>query len=579
MSKIKFFSLIIVCYFYCTSLYAQVGVTIEIKGVTDEIATNVRLFLSIEQQKSHTLLTEGRLRRIHNKAQQEIVNALQPFGYYRPVIDSKLTQPSPNQWLATYTINAGPPLLISQLKLIVKGGAKSDTEFKTLIEGVPLHKGNIFNHATYGAVKSSFINLAVERGYFRAKFIQNKVEIDLNVYEARVYLEFDSGPRYLFGEITIQQDVLDQDLLQRYIPFKKGSMYTLSKVIELQHALNDSNYFNSVEVSSGKPLDKSTEIPINVSLKPRKKNRYTFGLGYGTDTGARAKIGWEKPRVNKKGHRFNTEAKVSELGHSASAYYRVPILNPRTDQMIYSIGETNEKTETSDSTLRSIGAALNRNHNDWRESIAINYQQEEYIISNDRGDSTLLIPNVNWSRTWGNNFINTIDGLRFDIGFRGANKSLLSDTDFFQVQSGIKVISSFGQYNRIIARGRIGSTSTQEFNQLPASVRFFAGGTQSVRGYEYQSLGPKDVNGKVIGGKHLMTGSIEFEHSFSNKWGAAIFYDAGNAIDNINDKLERGAGIGFRWKSPVGTIRIDIANAVSRDDNQWRLHINIGPDL
>ena len=579
MSKIKFFSLIIVCYFYCTSLYAQVGVTVEIKGVTDEIATNVRLFLSIEQQKSHTLLTEGRLRRIHNKAQQEIVNALQPFGYYRPIIDSKLSQPSPNQWLASYTINAGPPLLISELKLSVRGEAKIDPEFKTLIEDTPLRKGKIFNHVTYGTVKSSFINLAVERGYFKAKFIQNSVEIDLNAYEARVYLEFDSGPRYQFGEITLRQDVLNQDLLQRYIPFKKGSMYTLSKVIELQHALNDSNYFNSVEVSSGKPLDKSTEIPIIVSLKPRKKNRYTFGVGYGTDTGARVKLGWEKPRINKNGHRFNTEAKVSELGYSVSAYYRVPILNPRTDQMIYSVGETNEKTETSDSTLRSIGAALNRNHNNWRESIAINYQQEEYVISEDRGDSSLLIPNVNWSRTWGNNFINTFDGLRFDIGFRGANKSLLSDSDFFQVQSGIKAISSFGQRNRIIARGRIGSTWTQEFNQLPASVRFFAGGTQSVRGYEYQSLGPKDVNGKVIGGKHLMSGSIEIEHSFSNKWGAAIFYDAGNAIDNINDKLERGAGIGFRWKSPVGTIRIDIANAVSRDDNQWRLHINIGPDL
>jgi len=170
-------------------------------------------------------------------------------------------------------------------------------------------------------------------------------------------------------------------------------------------------------------------------------------------------------------------------------------------------------------------------------------------------------------------------GLRFDVSLRGASKNLVSDTDFLQLQGGVKAITPLGKSNRVIARGRLGTTWTDEFHQLPSSIRFFAGGAQSVRGYAYQSLGPRDDNGQVIGGQHLMVGSIELEHSLNSKWGAALFYDGGNAIDKFTDKLERGAGFGLRWKSPVGAVRVDLASAVSRDGHPWRIHFNIGPDL
>ena len=247
--------------------------------------------------------------------------------------------------------------------------------------------------------------------------------------------------------------------------------------------------------------------------------------------------------------------------------------------MIYSAGRKNEKTDTSDSTVSTIGASLKHSRGEWRESISLNYQQEDFVDGDDAGQSYLLIPGINWSRTWGSNFIYTLDGLRFNLGWRGASKELLSDTDFSQLQGSIKAITSISPRNRIITRGSLGTTWTNDFEQLPSSVRFFAGGAQSVRGYTYQSLGPLNASDQVIGGKHLMVGSIEFEHSFNGKWGVALFYDAGNAIDSLSDKLERGAGFGLRWKSPIGPVRIDLASAISQDGQPWRLHINIGPDL
>jgi len=564
---------------YSTASFGQINVNIEIKGVSGNLADNVRLFLSIEQQKDHALMSEARLHRLHKKAPQEIGNALQPFGYYRPIINAELTQTSPDHWQAIYNINPGPPLLIAQFELTISEEMKKDPEFQSLTRNLKLRKGDVLNQVKYENIKADLARLATERGYFSARFIEHRVEVDLDAYEARIHLHYEGGPRYRFGEVLLNQDVLDPDLLRRYIPFQIGAPYTLNELIDFQHALNDSDYFRTAEVSPGQPHPESGEIPITVALTPRNRHHFSFGLGYGTDTGARAKFGWEIPRLNRRGHRFNNEIKVSEIGYSVSVHYRVPVLNPRTDQMVYSAGEVNEKTDSSDSTVRTISASLNRNHGSWRESVFINFQQEEYIVADDRGISTLLIPGVNWSRTWASNFIYTIDGLRFDIGLRGANTILISDNNFFQAQGGIKGINPLGRRNRLIARGRLGGTWTDTFHELPSSVRFFAGGTQSVRGYAYQSLGPLDNSGEVVGGRYLMVGSIEYEYSFNGKWGLALFYDGGNAIDDIADDLEQGAGFGVRWQSPIGPVRFDLATAVTVEGRPWRLHINIGPDL
>lgn len=565
--------------FYTTVSFAQISINVEIKGVSAKLADNVRLFLSIEQQKGNALLSEARLRRLHKKAPLEINKALQPFGYYRPVVNAELTNVSTGLWKAVYNIDPGPPLRIGQFNFSISEEMRKDPAFKTLIEKPPLQTGAVFNHVEYENFKSTLAKLAAERGYFSARFSEHRIEVDLEKYEARVYLNYQGGPRYRFGDVTLNQDVLNPEFLRRYIPFEKGAPYTLYELIDLQQALNDTDYFRTVEVSPGQAQSDSAEIPVSVMLTPRKRHHYSIGLGFGTNTGARTKFGWDISPLNKRGHRLKTEAKVSQIGYSLGTQYSVPVLNPRTDQIIYSTGIVNEKTDTSESTALTIGASLNRNRGSWRETLSLNYQQEKYAIADDRGVSNLLIPGANWRRTWGRNFIYTVDGLRFDIGLRGASKALISDTDFFQIQGGIKTINSLGHRNRIITSGNVGATWTQEFNQLPSSVRFFAGGSQSVRGYAYQSLGPVDNDGEVIGGQYLVVGSIEFEHSLNNKWGLALFYDIGNALDNINDALERGAGFGVRWKSPVGTIRIDLANAISQDGRPWRIHFNIGPDL
>jgi len=195
------------------------------------------------------------------------------------------------------------------------------------------------------------------------------------------------------------------------------------------------------------------------------------------------------------------------------------------------------------------------------------------------GLSRLLIPGVSWTRIDADSRIYTTRGSRLALSLQGAARGVLSNTSFAQADLQAKVIRSFGTGNRLIVRGEAGATYVSDFSRLPVSLRFFAGGDNSVRGYAYRSLGPTDASGAVIGGRYLLVGSVEYDRRIVGNWGAAVFYDAGNAFNSRPASLKRGAGVGLRWRSPVGMVRIDLASALSEPGHPLRLHISIGPDL
>ncbi len=561
---------------------AQVEVTVVISGIDSTLENNVRAYLSIEQQKQNPLLGPDQLRRLHRKAEAEIAAALQPYGYYRPEIDASLTQEGEEAWLTSYRIEPGPPIPLELFEFSLSSEMAADPEFEALVETRLPRTGTAFSHLEYQAFKASLSRLADERGYFEAEFTRHRVEVDLETYVVRVFLDYAGGPRYRYGELRLSQDVLDEDLAKRFVPFNRGEPYLLDRLIELQQALNNSDYFQSVEVAPGALDRDAVEVPIEVTLTRRARHRYDFGIGYGTDTGARASFGWRIPRVNRRGHRFDTELQVSEIGHSLIANYRVPVLNPRTDQIVYRAGEIEQNVEDSESLRREVGVSLQHGRGKWRETLSLDFQREDFTVGDDSDTSSLLIPGVAWSRTWGREFINVLEGVRLDVGLRGASEDFASDTGFVQLRGSLKFITSLGPRDRVIMRGAFGSTETTAFDEIPSSLRFFAGGGSSVRGYAYQSLGPTDADGEVIGGRYLLVGSAEYEHYFNDRWGVALFYDVGNAfddiVDEIGDELESGVGFGLRWKSPIGPVRVDVANSISEDE-EWRLHINIGPDL
>ncbi len=563
----------------CPGAGAAPDIIVTLEGVEGDIKDNILEYLSIAQQKKDTDLTPGLVEKLHKQAPDQIRQALQPFGYYNPVIQSELVQED-SVWQAHYTIDPGKPVVIDSIDISIEGEAAGDENFTTMLKELPLKKGDVLNHQHYEEAKRMFYNTAAKFGYIKAEMIVSRVDVYPDTYIAAVTLHFNSGPRYYFGEIEFIQDTFDPEFVSRFAQFHRGDPYQLSDILMLQNSLNNSDYFDSVEITPLMDESENRQVPLRITLLPRKRNKYTAGLGYGTDTGFRGSLGWENRRITRTGHRLKADLRLSEIKSSLTTEYIVPLANPRTDNFVYNAGRLIENTKTSESQKYSGGVHYNHTRNDWKESVYIKYELEKYEVGDDTGHSALLIPGISWTKINIDNFHLPVQGSRLYLDIRGAHESLLSDTSFMQFHMLLKYIFRITPLSRLILRGEGGGTLINEFSELPPSVRFFAGGDTSVRGYAYQSLGPEDEEGNVKGGKHLVVGSVEFEHQILDfdKWSAAVFYDAGNAINELSDTLKKGAGFGVRWKSPVGPVRVDLGFPLDKADKSWRIHLIIGPD-
>lgn len=550
---------------------------VEVEGVRRELERNIRSVLSLERLEKDEL-SEERIRRLHADATEEIAEALEPFGYYRPLVRSELRQEG-DQWIARYEVDSGPVMKVASVDLRVVGEGGGDPRFREIVNDFPVKRGADLFHPDYEEGKQALVELAATEGYLDAEFQENQIRVDLERYQADVILHYDTGPRYRFGEVRFNGNVLNENLLTGYVNFKRGEPLDVNKILELQNALSDSPYWSRVEVVTRQEQAQGLEVPIDVDLVPAKTMRFSGGLGYGTDSGARARGAWELRRLNRRGHRAEAEIQASQILQSLQASYFIPGPYPRTDVLSFNVGYRREDTDTSLSETGLIGTQRTQSRGGWREALSLTYQREDFEVGLDEGISTLLVPGASWERVKADDRIFTTNGYRLRLGIQGAEASVLSDSSFVQGNVQAKAIRTLGERNRIIGRAEFGYTATDEFRDLPPRFRFFAGGDQSVRGFAYQALGREDEDGNIIGGESLMVASLEYEIRFLEKWGAAVFYDTGSASESFGGVLARGAGLGVRWRSPIGPIRADVAWALSDDDRPIRFHLNIGPDL
>jgi len=558
---------------------AKLNVEVHIEGVSGDALNNVRTYLSVEQQKDDPYLTAERLRRLNHKADEQIKQALQPFGFYHPRINKTLKEEN-GRWVARYDIRPGAPVRLREVDLKLTGEGTKDPAFDRLLRSFPLKRGDVLNQQDYTKAKGQFQSLAVERGYFDFKFTRHEIQVDMAANTAIIRLHMDSGPRHRFGGVIFKQTFLNDGFLQRFVPFKPGDPYSMDELLNLQATLTDTNYFSNIDIKTLKDQAQGLQVPIEVDAGPSHKNHYAVGIGYGTDTGARGTLTWDIRHINRRGHHMENTLQLSELQDSFSSRYVIPILDPRTDSFSINSSLSRINTVTSLSKLFTAGVASTVSlRTGWVQTAYINYHREIYSVDGESGIANLVIPGITWTRIDANNRIYTRDGSKISVDIKGAQRLLLSDTSFIRLLVYGKLIRGIGSRGRVILRGDIGVTEMSNFHKLPATLRFFTGGAQSVRGYPYESLGATNSSGQVIGGDQLVVGSVEYDHQIVGKWSAGVFYDIGNAMVNFSTPLKQGAGFGIRWRSPVGMLRLDLAWALSKPGTPIHLHFNMGPDL
>ena len=560
-------------------LLAPVSASAEVKiaGLDDELATNVQLLLPLSGSACDS--ARWRIERLFRDADKSIHEALEALGYYEATISKSLTW-SEECWNASFDIEAGAPVIIANSKVEVQGAGASDSDLLPKVRVSRPAVGDVLNHGKYEAYKSDLLRTAISAGYFDSDYEHSTITIDRPERVADIDLLLQSGSKYVFGEVSFTQGIIRDPLLQGYTDIRPGQPYSSRSINELYEALSGSTYFAAASIST-EPLDTENKVvPVNVNLTPVKRHLYSIGGGFATDTGLQGRMGYTNRRVNDKGHQFDSRLFLSSVQSQLNATYRWPKDDPRKEWISIVAGAQHENTDTSESDTFKLGLLRTRAlSKSWLETRYVDYQYERFTIADQDTSSQLIIFGNNWEKEKGRSLSRVEVGHRLNIDLRGASDALGSDTSFLQLQMKARVIRGMGDKSRFQARATLGTTIKDALSELPASVRYFAGGDRSIRGYDFESLGPTNADGEVIGGSHLIEASIEVDRLFAQKWAIAAFVDSGSAFNSDDFDLSTGAGIGLRWYSPVGPIRVDLAHPFDDPDTDLRLHVSLGPEL
>lgn len=566
----------------CTLLLptlARAEIRVEVRGVSGDLKDNAEAYLTIRDEAERKDLDQATVERLHRQAGPQLRESLRPFGYYNPFIDANLSGAAP-QWRATYTIDPGPQTQLSLVDIVITGPGAEDFERELRRMKRRLTEGQPLLHSQYDEAKSLLASAAYAKGYLDALYTRSELRVKPSDNTAEAVLHFETGPRYYFGEFTIVQEEesrkLDDAFLRRYVPIRTGEPYDPQVLLDTQFALGDLGYFDSVEIVPQREQAVDQRVPLTINTTPRKTQRYEFGLGYGTDTGMRGLFGVDFRRLNSTGHTLHLETQISEIKNEAMVEYRIP-LGTKAGELFSITGNVGEQEYNSgNSYLRGVGIGLARTPGKWQRRYYLKYLHENSNLGEDSVIADLLMPGMALTRAELNNAIYTRRGWSLFVDVHGGANNLASTVSFAQVHTIGKLAWPIDwRRSRLLLRYEYGANWVEDFGRLPASQRFFAGGDESVRGYGYQSLGPKDSQGAVIGGNFLTTFSAELEVPVWNNWGVAVFADGGGADDSAAPDLHYGVGLGVRYRSPVGSIQVDLAHPLDRDESPVRLHFGV----
>jgi translocation and assembly module TamA len=569
--------LLVLFFLLPSPLGAAVTVDVQVKGVKGAMYDNILSRLKIFLHKDSRRLTGFEITRLHRHAEADIEEALAPFGYYAPSIVGTLEQDG-DAWRAVYTVDRGEPVRVTAVRISVEGPGGDDLAWAA--NEFPLKTGDVLDQDRYEKGKKQLVRSALRLGFLTARFSRLELRINRQAKTGEVDLVLDTGPRYLFGITTSDQKIIKPGLLARYLPYKVGDPWAPARLFELQRILYATDFFSRVSVRGDIDAAQDLQIPVTVELEtPQHLNRYSFGLGYATDTGARTQLQWRNRLLNTNGHKARGALQIAELENKFTLRYDIPRNDPRYDSYVVGATYNDQSWEQTQTRLMAAGLTLDHGEPRIRYGASIEGRNEKYDVGATSGTSKLLMPGANLAMIWADSLVSTRNGLQLAVNLNGASEATGSDATFLQVTGSSKLIFSPFRPWRLIGRGTLGATLVDSIDDLPPSLRYYAGGDQSIRGFDYKELGTKDSSGTVVGGRYLVVGSAELERSIDERWSLAAFFDVGNAMDDPKVDFEQGAGIGMRFRLPFGQVRLDLASALSDDNNPVRLHLSVGGDL
>lgn len=551
---------------------ATQGLEWHITGLSSPLKNNVDSHLAflIEKQgapDSHLL----------SKIEERIYQALRAKGYYQPhrlTITPHKTRSSPVVF--NIDIDPGKPVVITDIHVTLKGDCQNDPAYQVLLEKELPQQGELLDHGKFDHFLTQLSQLAAQRGYFDAALLNPELQVFPSKNQAVWQVRFDSGKRYCFGILTLQGSQIDTKLIEALVPFKSSEPYNSDKLLTFSQRLSETLWFSSVMITPQFDMRKDNDcLPLLLVVTPRIKNSVELGGRFSTEQGLGARCNWRKPWINSLGHSIESQLKISKPEQQLNLSYRLPLIKDPLKQY-YQFSVEFENKHENDTNSKSMNLKIARYldpWNTWKPSIILNWQGARFTQGSQAKMTTAaLYPSIHIDRLrqrggllpkWGDKQTYSLDLSRRDWSSRVNFTRFLFNNIW---------VRSPKKQHRCLLRYSGGWITTTNFSAVPATLRFFAGGDSNIygiRGYEHKTISPKDEQDKLTGASKLATASIEYHYSFINNWWFALFMDGGLAAHQFTrGAVKQGAGIGVRWDSPIGPIKLDFARAIN--DSQQR---------
>jgi len=583
--------------------WAAKVVRVDIDGLDGPMQHNVYLALSLVDALDKDI-SPRRLAYLLRVAESEARKALEPFGHYDATITASYANVGTAAIAVTYTIAPGEPVRVRRADIRIAGAGGEDAALQRSLTRFGPGSGEVFNHAEYEASKLHVSRALGERGYFDAALTTHRVAINRTQHSADIDLAWDSGTRYRMGGIRFVQTpktIIDAGILHSLPHWPAGAPWQQPFLDQFRQRLARLDYFSQIEIEPLINQATQYQVPIEVRLSPAKRSIYSAGLSFGTDSGFGLRLGLQRRYLNPRGLKFLTQLDLTRKRKTLTAQYRVPVFSwhsgwyslgvqgadEQTDYIDTRRGELSFSRSADISPQLNLAAAVHTLRERWAYDIDAStdgralYRHASYSYPALRAEYVRLDERLFPRR-----------GISGRAVLRSGIEGALSDATFLQVNARASVFLGLGERSRVILRGEIGHTFTNALNDMPPSLRFYAGGDRSIRGYEWREVGPRlvrfavDDSGTVrqldswaLGARNMLTASLELEHYFRNDWGMAVFVDGGSAFDGTSPDWHTGTGIGLRWKSPLGPLRFDLARGLNRPDSPFTVGIGLGVEF
>jgi len=548
-------------------------------AVAEELRPLLESHLQIMQERQNPKLSNRRFRFLARGAPDEIRELLATEGYFSPRIGQSVVR-SEAGWRARIMVDPGEPSRIASIKLEYQGAFADDSmafseRSTTLRKAWPLRAGMVFRDTLWAEGKAMLLRELHSDTYPAARIVESQAEVDPDLHTVSLRVVTDSGPAFRFGSLEISGiKTQPEQIVTGLNPIKPGTPYKERDLQDLQSRLQRTGYFSSVYVTASNNPEQASRVPIQIAVVENTKRKMKVGGGYSTDQGAGVELRYEDNLTFRPGWRSTSTLKLEQREQSASTRVQlVPIAYGFQPIISAKVERTDIQNEES-VTAQIVGQLQRiRGKTELSLSLDLNYDRNK-ISGADYYDVSSLPFNASWTRRDLDAQIYPRQGYVVNLQAGGATDLIFSNTAFLRLYARGNLYHPLGARGTLLLRGEIGAVEAPTSEGIPSDYLFQAGGSQSVRGYEYDSLGIPE-NGAIVPGRYIGVASIEVMHPIAPDWQAALFIDAGNVVNDIKDyKAKLGYGTGIRWKSPLGPLNLDIAYGEA--DATWRVNFSVG---